>query len=652
MPPTYFKFTSPEGLNRRLTFSEPPTWPLLAAKLHVLYDIPLDNVGVSYVDNDNDEITLSSDEELQDFYKLSHQSGQVIKFAVVDLHSAQNSAGKPLEFPSLSRNPFDGDAYEFVGEWERFPPALVTEEDISKSGPHAFVEVLSSNNSVVHDHTHEMDTDMEDDHSTAQPPLLNKGKGRAQSFGAASITSVLGEEISYKHPIHVYDLNSRRDDKGKDNSFDVPSVQIHVAAQSTPKVQVQNVDDNRDTEEIVTPVEVEDPPLPSLDESPASATSPSLFHDLASLVHDVTQVVSSHPELSEGLRNIGRNINNRTYWATHPEALSNATNGMSNPPSTEERDQAEDAAARRLTDVVGNFFRTLAQVPIGAEDTRSPNINENRSDQPQGENLAHVSPPFPPWYPMNNAFGWAFQGMRSHGPFGPMHGPPLRGSRHYGHFPSRGPFPHEPHTPGSRPHVPHPPPVYDSRVPDGSPHSSRPTPPRPPPFPFHRFPRSAPPPPPPPPHAPPGPSPSYNPSPPTHDHPSPSPPAPETDRTYIPPVAQGHIPPPLPPSVPPPNGNPAPIPGVRFSGGPSVGDRRRSYQGPFLPFVPGAQSSSQTAKPNAQDLRAQVEAAKRIYKAEKERYRQEREQRRQERLARRPAAQYVVRYVQDFYNYF
>jgi PB1 domain len=123
---TTSKFTTPEGANRCLTFSEPPAWSLLASKLHVLYRISLDNVGVSYVDNDDDEITLSSDEELQDFYKMSHQPGQVIKFAVVDLHASQNNAGKPRSF---NRNPFDADPFEFIGEWENFPAVLV--EDLS-----------------------------------------------------------------------------------------------------------------------------------------------------------------------------------------------------------------------------------------------------------------------------------------------------------------------------------------------------------------------------------------------------------------------------------------------------------------------------------------------------------------------------------------
>ena len=609
MAPTYFKFTTAEGVNRRLTFSERPTWPLLASKLQGLYGISVDNVGVSYIDSDNDEITVSSDEELQDFYK--HQVGQTIKFAVVDLHASQNNAAKPFELPSFNRNPFDGDAFEFIGEWEKFPSVLVDDRS-SKSGPHAFVEVLSSNNSVARDHTHQADTDTDDDHSTAQPPLSNKGKGRSLSFGAASIASVLGEEISQKHPIHVYDLNSRKDDKGKDKSFDDPSAHIHVPAQSTPKVQAKNIDDNKDTEE-TTPLpkalEVEDPPLPSLDESPPSATSASLIQDLASLVHDATQVVSSHPELSEGLRNIGRNITAGTYWTTHREALSNTVNGMTNPPSTEGRRQVDEDAVMRLTSVAANFFRTLSQLPVGTEDTRIPDINENRSDQSHGENFAHISPPW-----------WGFQGMRSLGP----------------------------HPPGSRPHIP---PIPFGMHPSHAPHDMPHGPSRQPSFPFHHAPHpvSLPP------FAPAITPPAHHPSPSTHDYPSSALPPLQTADPSVSPLVQGHIPPP-PPLVPPPNGNPTPMPGMCSpeiqSHGPSVNNPPQSYQG-YVPFSPvtGDQPRSQGSKPNAQDLRAQVEAAKRIYKAEKERYRQEREQRRREKLADKPTMRISATYVQGFPKY-
>ena len=588
MAPTHFKFTTPEGVNRRLSFSEPPTWSLLASKLHALYGISLDNVGVSYVDNDGDEITLSSDEELQDFYKMSHQAGQVIKFAVVDLHASQNNTGKPRSF---NRNPFDADPFEFIGEWENFPAVLV-EELSPKSGPHAFVEVLSSNNSEAHEHIQQMDTDTDtdDDHSTAIPPLSNKGKGRSMSFGAASITSVLDEEMSPKHPIHVYDINSRKDDKDKDNSFDDPSSHIHVAAQSTPKVQGKKIDDNGDTEKSapsLEPVQIEDPPLPSLDESPASAPSASLIQDIASLVHDAAQIVSSHPELSEGLRNIGRNISTGTYWTAQREALSDIVNGTSNSPSTEERRQVDEAAVMRLTSLVGNFFRTLSQVSVGTEDTRAPNTNENHSDQPHRESFAHVTPPW-----------WGFQGMQTHAA-------------------------------GSRPHIP---PIFPPHAFHGMP----PGPFRPPSFPFS-YP-VPPPPPPPPPHAPASPPPAQHPTPNTHDH-----------QTVDPSFGQGNIPPPPPPppNVPSSNEGPTPMPESHV---PSDNNRRESYEG-FSP-VSGDQSRSQPSKPSPQDLRAQVEAAKRKYKAEKQRYREEREQRRREKLAGRPTMRYSAIFVEDFPEYF
>jgi len=97
-----------------------------------------------------------------------------------------------------------------------------------------------------------------------------------------------------------------------------------------------------------------------------------------------------------------------------------------------------------------------------------------------------------------------------------------------------------------------------------------------------------------------------------------------------------HVPPP-PPSLPPLNSS-TPLPGAQFgisSRGPSVNNRRQSHSGPFGPLLPN--SDNQPPKPNTQDLRAQVEAAKRVYKAEKERYRQEREQRRREKLTHRPS---------------
>jgi hypothetical protein len=53
-----------------------------------------DQVGVSYIDSDNDEITVSSNEELQDFYQS--QAGDVFKLNVLDLSLPRETLLHPL----------------------------------------------------------------------------------------------------------------------------------------------------------------------------------------------------------------------------------------------------------------------------------------------------------------------------------------------------------------------------------------------------------------------------------------------------------------------------------------------------------------------------------------------------------------------------
>ena len=98
---------------------------------------------------------------------------------------------------------------------------------------------------------------------------------------------------------------------------------------------------------------------------------------------------------------------------------------------------------------------------------------------------------------------------------------------------------------------------------------------------------------------------------------------------------------PPPPNAPLPNGSSTPTPG---SHGTSVNNCRQSYQG----FVSGDQPRTQPSRPNAQDLRAQVEAAKHVYKAEKECYHEECKKRRRERIANKNTMRSSETYVQDF----
>jgi hypothetical protein len=76
------KLLMPGDPTRRLTFTDKPSWSLLASKIESYYGIPASNVGVSYIDNDGDEVTLSSEDELNNF---SYIASETTRFTVKDL---------------------------------------------------------------------------------------------------------------------------------------------------------------------------------------------------------------------------------------------------------------------------------------------------------------------------------------------------------------------------------------------------------------------------------------------------------------------------------------------------------------------------------------------------------------------------------------
>ena len=130
MSRTLFKFTKPpDGLTRRVLFTTPPSWAELSAKVETLYKIPRELVGVSYVDVEGDEVTLSSDEELQELYKqemyrpnpaFGSETPKAIKFAVRDITvSRESETSKPLpqtQTPQSTtyRNTFGTHAHETI----------------------------------------------------------------------------------------------------------------------------------------------------------------------------------------------------------------------------------------------------------------------------------------------------------------------------------------------------------------------------------------------------------------------------------------------------------------------------------------------------------------------------------------------------------
>ena len=72
------------GLTRRAYFEDLPNWSDLSAKVNTLHGLPLKNIAVTFTDNDDEEVAVSSDAELQEFYQFSYRDGD-IKLNVLDL---------------------------------------------------------------------------------------------------------------------------------------------------------------------------------------------------------------------------------------------------------------------------------------------------------------------------------------------------------------------------------------------------------------------------------------------------------------------------------------------------------------------------------------------------------------------------------------
>jgi hypothetical protein len=454
MAPIQFKLSKPDGLTRRLTFQGVPTWVDLAAKISGLYSIPSDKLGVSYIDTDGDEVTLSSQEELEDFYQASYQPPQAIKFVVQDLRSlreAHVSASNALpETPRTSvhtRNTFGGFqvplTFEVDGEWEKLGglPFLRPESD-------RFIELAASVSNGSSDSDAESVEDVQEG--------LNQDKGKYKAYQASVVSStgsVLAENTPRKHPVHVYDrsnqnIHSSSRTSSRASTFcAVPSVPLMEPNQTAP----QNADapetnkDNSplDTSHTATAAgeqDAADPPLPSLDQS----TNPSLTNDVADLFTALTNIFTLNPDLTEKLRIVVENARNGVYWTAHREAIARAADEVTRT-APEIRRNVEEEAGRRVAEALGGILRAFGDGPSGpASAETSAAISVPSTSTPAPKAPAPLS-----WAPRNapsqseNATSW--YGLPPQwGPFGRRTPPPGPPGPHWG-----GGHPHHP------PHPPH-----------------------------------------------------------------------------------------------------------------------------------------------------------------------------------------------------
>ena len=67
-------------------FDGPPNWQCLSLKIAEIFDIPQQEVGVAYVDKDQEPITLRNDQDLLHFYETIGSFGDT-RLVVQDLRT-------------------------------------------------------------------------------------------------------------------------------------------------------------------------------------------------------------------------------------------------------------------------------------------------------------------------------------------------------------------------------------------------------------------------------------------------------------------------------------------------------------------------------------------------------------------------------------
>ncbi|EED77340.1 predicted protein [Postia placenta Mad-698-R] len=392
----------PDGLTRKFVDAAPPSWAKLAARIESLYHIPLADIAVSYIDQDGDEVTLSSEEELQEYYKLLPPvSGEptVIRFDVRDLAERNKPLPATPRSSGVSASAGAGAGYrgtfgqgipmmyEVEDDWQRVAPGLGSvflaghETPDDSDGPHAFVELIESDvdGSRARDEDRQSAVSLADSELTASTPTPDKGKGKARS-SRSSTESVVSAQGPEKHPVHVMEIDS--DTSTPEGTVRTGKSTPVSRRDSTPRPVATGAD------------AAPDPPLPDLDDDVPTTPTASLTNDVANLFGTLSTVFASHPELSEGVRNIVHNATSGTYWHAHRESVARAADEIRRSAlagsadarqiGTDARRAAEEAAGRRVAEAIANVVRVIGDVTGGAAGATGPDTSTPRSRRGSG----------------------------------------------------------------------------------------------------------------------------------------------------------------------------------------------------------------------------------------------------------------------------
>jgi len=390
MAPVHFKLVKQDGRGRRISFEDLPDWYTLSVKIHTLFGIPLESLAIAYLDPDDDEIAVSSEGELQEFYQTSYVEGKAVKFTVIELPPVRlESRGARSSTPNKNF----GQDYEVIDHWNGGLQALASLPIpvAFDADTNAFVEVVN-------------DEEPPRDHQLLSTPPIGSSTSGARLFGrtngngnaisdAGSVASMPDEEHTSRYPSHVYVRNTKmntgfasrvstfRDDStGREHPLSPQSVPVETPHPFNRSFEEPPAHDDEPEPQTESPPEAPPPP------------APTFSNDFSNFLVDLAEVISTHPTLGVSLHRMFQRASNGSYWLD---------------PS--DRGQAQPSVSEAVGMLFGAIVRATpseAQPPTPQQDdvrtlpaaSPKPSLVDPPASpppQPLGDDDVHAPPPLP-----------------------------------------------------------------------------------------------------------------------------------------------------------------------------------------------------------------------------------------------------------------
>ncbi|KDQ14455.1 hypothetical protein BOTBODRAFT_32582 [Botryobasidium botryosum FD-172 SS1] len=339
-----FKVAQPGGLTRKFSFARCPAWADLVAKISPYFDIPTATFAIAYTDGDGDQITISSDPELAD-YILALQ-GSTAKVIVKDLAVSRVAPSTASNTPR-SADTILVDAPPFHARDDTPSQNHASEQDDDTASNKTYAGGFRDNKSTTPD-----EKDWESIHggsaATATPSAGFPGVGSFY-FGLPTLGNTNNPEttiidqifgpagLSIHHDIPLQTQPSLRATPAPQEQDFTPLFQFSRSpppptteekgkgrAQSPVPSSAPSEKGSENEEQLFE----DDPPVPEVPAPASAAATPSLVNDITALIEAFNAAIVSHPELSDGLRNLLRNATAGAYWPADREAVRNTAESV------------------------------------------------------------------------------------------------------------------------------------------------------------------------------------------------------------------------------------------------------------------------------------------------------------------------------------